>query len=90
VAVRPDVQSQGIGSQLISEGLRLCKEFRYDYCVVPGDPKHYRRFGFDEAGSFGLQNEYGVDDEFMLIRFTERGFVRGVVKYAPGFALFFV
>ena len=26
VAVRPDVQSQGIGSQLIREGLRLCQE----------------------------------------------------------------
>jgi putative acetyltransferase len=33
VAVRPDSQSQGIGSQLIREGLRLGKERGFDYCV---------------------------------------------------------
>jgi putative acetyltransferase len=33
VAVRPEVQSQGIGSGLIREGLRLCKELGYDYCI---------------------------------------------------------
>ena len=49
VAVRPDVQSHGIGSQLIREGLRLCQELGYDYCVVLGDPKYYHRFGFEKA-----------------------------------------
>ena len=34
VAVLPEVQSQGIGSGLIGEGLRLCKELGYDCCFL--------------------------------------------------------
>src|SRR5690349_16186753 len=41
VAVRPDAQSQGIGSKLITEGLRLCKELGFEYCVVLGSPEYY-------------------------------------------------
>ncbi len=90
VAVRPDVQSQGIGSRLIREGLRRCKELGYDYCVVLGNPGYYQRFGFERASQFSLQNEYGVDEEFMLIRFSERGMVHGLIQYAPEFGMFSV
>jgi putative acetyltransferase len=90
VAVHPDVQSQGIGSELIREGLHRCETLGYDYCVVLGNPKYYGRFGFEKASQFGAQNEYGVDDEFMLIRFSKRGTVQGMVKYAPEFAIFSV
>ena len=89
VAVLPEVQSQGIGSGLIREGLRLCKELGYDYCVVLGNPKYYQRFGFEKASSFGLQNEYGVDDAFMIIHFSNRSdMADGLVNYAAEFALF--
>lgn len=90
VAVLPGVQSQGIGSQLIRDGLRLCKELGYDYCVVLGGPEYYSRFGFEKASRSGLQNEYSVDDEFMVIRFSEHGFPRGLVRYASEFAMFSV
>ncbi len=90
VAVRPDVQSQGIGSQLIREGLRRCKELGYDYCVVLGNPNYYPRFGFERASQYGIQNEYGVDHEFMVIHFSERCTVQGMAKYAPEFAMFSV
>jgi putative acetyltransferase len=87
VAIRPDVQSQGIGSELIHEGLCLCKQLAYDYCVVLGSPKYYHRFGFEKASNFRLQNEYGVDDEFMVIRLSKHGIVQGLIRYAPEFAL---
>ncbi len=90
VAVRPDVQAQRIGSRLIREGLRLCEELGYDYCVVLGDPNYYKRFGFEKASQFGVQNEYGVDDEFMITQFSQYGNVQGLVKYAPEFAVFSV
>jgi predicted N-acetyltransferase YhbS len=89
VAIRPDVQSQGIGAKLIREGLRLCKELGFDYCVVLGGPDYYQRFGFKKASPSGIRNEYGVDDEFMLIRFSERG-VSGLIQYAYEFAMFSV
>ena len=89
VAVRPEVQSQGIGSELIREGLRLCKELGYDYCVVLGSPKYYPRSGFEKASPFGIRNEYGVDHEFMIVHFSERR-ATGLVQYASEFALFSV
>jgi putative acetyltransferase len=88
VAVHTAFQAQGIGSQLIREGLKLCKELGYDYCVVLGDPKYYQRFGFEKASKFGLQNEYGADDEFRLIRLSEHEISPGEVQYAPEFAIF--
>jgi putative acetyltransferase len=89
VAVHPDAQSQGIGSGLIREGLRRCKEIGCDYCVVLGGPEYYQRFGFEKASPFGIRNEYGVDNEFMVIRFSDRG-VAGVVQYAKEFGVFSV
>ena len=89
MAVRREVQTQGIGSQLIREGLRRYAELGYDYCVVLGNPKYYQRFGFETGSKFGLKNEYRVDEEFMMIRFSKRE-VSGLVKYAEEFALFSV
>ena len=87
VAVLPEVQSQGIGSGLIDHGLSLCDEMGYDYCVVLGAPEYYERFGFETASAFGVENEYGVDEEFMIIQFTDQE-VKGLVRYAPEFAQF--
>jgi putative acetyltransferase len=89
VAVRPNMQSQGVGSQLIREGLRRCQELGYDYCVVLGAPEYYRRFGFEKASRFDIRNEYGVDDEFMAILFSDRR-VTGLVQYASEFGMFSV
>lgn len=75
-----------IGSSLIQEGLRLCEELGFDYCVVLGGPEYYGRFGFEKASRFGLQNEYGVDEEFMVIRFSNRALF-GLVEYAPEFGM---
>jgi putative acetyltransferase len=90
VAVRVGAQSQGIGSKLIREGLRRCKGLGFDYCVVLGDPKYYQRFGFQKASPFGMRNEYGVDDEFMVIRFSKRRVAGGLVQYVPEFGMFSV
>lgn len=89
ISVRPDAQSQGIGSQLIREGLRLGKELGFDYCVVLGNPKYYRRFGFEKASNFDMRNEYGVDDAFMVIWFSDRR-AMGLAQYASEFAMFSV
>jgi putative acetyltransferase len=90
VAVLTAFQSQGIGAQLIREGLRHSQEMGYDFCVVLGDPRYYRRFGFEKASPLGLQNEYGADDAFMVIRFTDRALAPGLVRYADEFRAFAV
>ena len=35
--------------------------------VVLGHVAYYPRFGFRKASLFGLGNEYGVDEEFMVL-----------------------
>jgi putative acetyltransferase len=89
IAVLPAFHGQSIGSQLIRAGLERCRELGYDYAVVLGGPKYYMRFGFEKASEFGLQNEYGVDDEFMALKFKAFP-AGGLVKYVPEFSLFSV
>jgi putative acetyltransferase len=89
VAVHPAAQSQGIGSQLILAGLQRCRELGFDYCVVLGSPEYYHRFGFQPASEYGLRNEYGAGDEFMVLCFADRP-TSGLVQYVPEFAMFSV
>jgi putative acetyltransferase len=87
VAILPAFQSQGIGSQLILAGLQICQEFEFDFCVVLGSPEYYQRFGFKPASDYGLENEYGAGEEFMVLRFTDEE-VAGLVQYASEFSMF--
>jgi putative acetyltransferase len=87
VAVLPERQRQGIGSKLIREGLKQCKQAGYDAVVLLGYPAYYSRFGFSRAADAGLQNEYGVHDEFMVLALRDGALngVSGLVKYLPEF-----
>jgi putative acetyltransferase len=87
VAVRPEYQGRGIGAELIRAGLGECRRRGFDFVVVLGEPRYYRRFGFERAASAGLSNEYGVDEEFMALALRPgalRG-QRGLVRYGPEF-----
>jgi len=88
LAVLPKYQKQGIGSQLIVEGLEMCRDAGYDAVVVLGHPEYYPRFGFVRASDYGLGNEYGADDAFMVIELKQDALknVKAIVKYQPEFA----
>ncbi len=87
VAVLPEFQRKGIGSQLIREGLERCKENGYDAVVLLGYPSYYSRFGFSRAADYRLQNEYRAYDEFMVLPLRNGALdrVNGMVKYLPEF-----
>jgi putative acetyltransferase len=85
VAVMPAHQRRGIAAVLIGEGLKRCS----GYVVVLGDPAYYQRFGFRRARDFGLENEYGADEEFMVLEVQAgalRG-IRGLVRYRKEFSV---
>ncbi len=46
IAVRPDRQGKGIGSQLIRDALAELEQQGASGCVVLGNPDYYGRFGF--------------------------------------------
>ena len=88
VGVLPAFQHNGIGSRLIREGLSRCAAAGNDMVVLIGEPRYYARFGFRSAEPCGLDNEYGVRDEFMVLELKEGVLDRtsGLVRYAPEFA----
>jgi HAD superfamily hydrolase (TIGR01509 family) len=88
VAVMPEVQGKGVGSQLIENGMTIGQRRGYDFVVLLGDPRYYSRFGFIPGREFGLNSEYGDGDEFQA-RELRPGVLRGVkalVKYCAEFA----
>ena len=88
VGVLPANQRAGVGTTLIREGLSRCARAGYDLVVLVGAPAYYTRFGFHAAKPHGLDNEYGVSEEFMVLELRERSLerARGLVRYAPEFA----
>lgn len=46
LAVRPDLQRQGVGGRLIRSGIDMLASSDASHVVVLGDPAYYGRFGF--------------------------------------------
>jgi putative acetyltransferase len=89
LAVLPEFQRQGIGSQLVRAGLAACRSAGHDVVVVLGHPEYYPRFGFVPADSKGVRCEYDVPREaFMVLELHPAALAgtRDVVRYRPEFA----
>lgn len=89
MAVLPEYQKQGVGSQLVREGLKECQRIGCNVVVVVGHPEYYPRFGFVPAKQKELSCEYPVPDEvFMVVELKPEALEgrRGLVKYLPEFS----
>ncbi len=89
MAVLPECQKQGIGSELVRAGLRECAKRGHPVVVVLGHPGFYRRFGFSTAKDKGITCEYPVPDEVFMVAELTPGTLKGrsgVVKDRPEFA----
>jgi putative acetyltransferase len=89
MTVSPEWQRHGVGSALVREGLAECRRHGVDFVVVLGEPAYYKRFGFVRARDHGLDNEYGVVEEFMVLELRPGTLpsTGGRVRYAAEFAL---
>lgn len=63
LAVIPEKQKQGIGTQLIQVGLNRLKESATDMVFVLGDPRYYNRNGFESAIPHGLYPPYDLPEK---------------------------
>lgn len=89
LAVRPDLQRLGIGSQLIGAGLDRLREDGYEAVIVLGDPVYYSRFGFAHSSVAHLATPY-QGEAFMgldLVPEALKG-VEGNVAYSHPFQVF--
>lgn len=63
LAVVPDAQKQGIGSQLIKTGLQRLSQSGIDLVFVLGYPEYYSKHGFTPAGYLGFNAPHPIPDE---------------------------
>ncbi|CAH1659997.1 GNAT family N-acetyltransferase [Chelatococcus asaccharovorans] len=83
LAVHPRRQRQGMGSQLVLEGLARLRTVGSQGCVVLGDPLYYGRFGFRARAELTLA---GVPAAyFQALPFTTP-MPEGSVDYHAAFA----
>ena len=88
MAVIPEYQRKGIGSQLVLAGLEECRRLGHEIVVVLGHPDYYPRFGFIPAKPKGIACEFEVPEEAWMILELREGTLagrRGVVKFQPEF-----
>lgn len=87
LAVLPEHQRLGVGSQLVREGLEACRAEGGQIVFVLGEPAYYRRFGFSSELGARVQSPY-AGEAFLALELAPGASdaVRGEVRYPPPFA----
>ena len=86
LAVLPQFQRQGIGSELVRRGLDICRERGQQVVIVLGHPEFYPRFGFSSQLAERISSPFS-GEAFMAIELVAGSLdnVRGNVTYPPPF-----
>ena len=90
MAVLPERQNDGIGSELVQEALRRAESTEFPLVVVLGHPDYYPRFGFDPASAYGVECPYGGVPPEAWMAYTLPAYepgTRGTVEYAAPFTV---
>ena len=89
MAVIPEYQRMGIGSALVTEGLRRCRQLGLNYVVVLGHASYYPRFGLSPAARYGLTCIWPVPEgAFMALELNTGSLCgkKGTAAYEPEFS----
>jgi putative acetyltransferase len=89
MAVLPDHQRQGIGSELVRAGNARMKDAGCPFILVVGHAEFYPRFGFTSARALGITCEWDVPDNVFMVAvlddmMTSR--LSGRARYRPEFS----
>lgn len=88
MAVLPERQRQGIGSQLVQAGLNTARRAGHCIAIVVGHPNYYPRFGFVPASRFDLRARFAVPNEAFMAMELQPGSINpagGRVRYPTTF-----
>ena len=90
LAVLPELQKQGIGKKLITEGLRKARELGFSSVIVVGHKDYYPKFGFEKASKWNIKCSFEVPDEAFLAIELKDGALEdksGIVEYPKEFGI---
>ena len=82
VSVSPEYQRQGIGKQLIREGLARLKALNAQGCCLVGHPDYYKKLGFKNISGFVHE---GVPQKVFLALSFDGQVPQGTVAFHEGF-----
>ena len=88
MAVKPGLQKNGIGGQLIKSGLNKARELNFRSVIVLGHEHYYPNFGFIPADKWNIKSPFDVPSNvFMGLELVEDGLknISGTVKYSKEF-----
>ena len=91
MSVATHCQRQGIGSFLVTNGLKRLTETECAFVVVLGHPDYYPRFGFVPASDFGVSHGFtGIPQDVFFIHHinendTMKTLANGLTYYQPEF-----
>jgi putative acetyltransferase len=79
VAVQPERQRRGIGTELAKRGIEMLRSRGCLFIIVLGHPEYYPRFGFVRASLHGIASQWdGVPDEAFMIQILDQSAMEGV------------
>lgn len=74
ICVIPSYQRKGIGSMLMNYSIEKARQLGYKAVIIYGNPKYYHRFGFKDAGEYGIKTSAGDNfDVFMALELVHGG-----------------
>jgi putative acetyltransferase len=82
MAVLPDHQGRGIGSQLVGAGIRRLEEAGCPFVIVLGHAGYYPRFGFTPASERGITCPWDVADDVFRLLVLDEGRMASVTGQA--------
>lgn len=88
LAVHPDFRGKGIGSLLVTQGLKACRQHGFSLVVVVGEQSYYSRFGFIPARPKGLEVPFPVPERaFLAAEIIPRPGpgIKGTIRYPQPF-----
>jgi putative acetyltransferase len=90
LAVRPDVQRDGIGSALVRGAAAIAEDIGEQIVILVGSPLYYPRFGFVDARTLGITihlPDWAPLDAGQALKLSAYDpSLRGTVVYPPPFA----
>jgi putative acetyltransferase len=89
MAVLPAFQRQGVGTELVRDGIARVRKKGLPFIIVLGHASYYPRFGFEPASHYGIRCEWEVPDTAFMILLLDESQMHdsaGLARYLPEFA----